>query len=77
MEVRVGEGDWQTARIVSAPSRGSWYRWELMSPLNHNPASSPYGYPADLAGATQPVRAEWNPLGYGNNSIQRVSIQVV
>ena len=31
----------------------------------------------DLAGRTQPERAEWNRLGYGNNAIQQVSIRVV
>ena len=31
----------------------------------------------DLAGRTQPERAEWNRLGYGNNAIQKVPIRVV
>jgi len=31
----------------------------------------------DQAGQTQPERAEWNILGYGNNSIQRVPIRAV
>src|SRR5262249_20007366 len=30
----------------------------------------------DLAGRTQPERAEWNRLGYGNNAIQQVPIRV-
>jgi hypothetical protein len=30
----------------------------------------------DLAGRTQPERAEWNRLGYGNNAIQEVPIRV-
>ena len=28
------------------------------------------------AGRTQPERAEWNRLGYGNNAIQEVSVEV-
>ena len=31
----------------------------------------------DRAGHTQPERAEWNRLGYGNNAMQRVPIRVV
>ena len=31
----------------------------------------------DLAGRCQPEVAEWNRVGYGNNSIQQVPIQVV
>jgi hypothetical protein len=30
----------------------------------------------DLAGRTQPERAEWNRMGYGNNAIQEVPIHV-
>ena len=31
----------------------------------------------DIAGQTQPERAEWSRLGYGNNSIHSVTVQVV
>jgi hypothetical protein len=31
----------------------------------------------DLAGRTQPEHAEWNRLGYGNNAIQEVTLQVL
>jgi hypothetical protein len=31
----------------------------------------------DKAGRVQPEKAEWNRLGYGNNSIQEVAIRVV
>jgi hypothetical protein len=31
----------------------------------------------DRAGRVQPEHAEWNRLGYGNNSIQEVAIRVV
>jgi hypothetical protein len=31
----------------------------------------------DCAGRVQPEHAEWNRLGYGNNSIQDVAIRVV
>jgi hypothetical protein len=31
----------------------------------------------DIAGRTQPERAEWNRLGYGNNSIHSVTVHVI
>jgi len=77
VEVRVGEGDWQAARIGSAPVRGSWCRWELITHLDQPGVVTISARASDLAGATQPERAEWNRLGYGNNSIQRVSIRVI
>ena len=30
----------------------------------------------DLAGRTQPERAEWNRLGYGNNAIHEIKVRV-
>ena len=30
----------------------------------------------DLAGRTQPEAPEWNRFGYGNNSIQTITLQV-
>ena len=77
VEVGVGEGDWQAARVVSEPSRGAWRQWELITHLGQPGLVTIRARATDLAGDTQPDRAEWNRLGYGNNSIQRVSIQVV
>jgi len=77
VEVRVGEGDWQAARIVSELSRGAWCRWELITHLDQPGLITIRARATDLAGDTQPNRAEWNRLGYGNNSIQTVPIQVV
>jgi hypothetical protein len=31
----------------------------------------------DLAGRTQPEFAEWNRLGYGNNSVHQISVPVI
>jgi DMSO/TMAO reductase YedYZ molybdopterin-dependent catalytic subunit len=77
VEVRVGEGDWQAARIVNEPSRGSWCLWELITHLDQPGLVTIRARATDLTGDTQPDQAEWNRLGYGNNSIQRVPIQVV
>jgi len=76
VEVRVGEGDWQAARIVSELSRGAWCRWELTTHLDQPGLIIISARATDLAGDTQPDQAEWNRLGYGNNSIQTVPIQV-
>jgi DMSO/TMAO reductase YedYZ molybdopterin-dependent catalytic subunit len=77
VEVGVGEGDWQAARVVSEPSRGAWRQWELITHLGQPGLVTIRARATDLAGDTQPDRAEWNRLGYGNNSVQRVSIRVV
>jgi len=59
VEVGVGKGDWQAARIGSAPVRGSWCRWELITHLDQPGVGTVSARASDLAGATQPERAEW------------------
>ncbi len=77
VEVSVGEGGWREARLVGAPQRGSWRWWELITRFDEPGVFSVRARATDVAGHTQPDRAEWNRLGYGNNSIQRVRIRVV
>jgi DMSO/TMAO reductase YedYZ molybdopterin-dependent catalytic subunit len=77
VEVSVGEGDWQEARLEGDSRQGSWRRWELITHLDQPGASSMRARATDEAGNIQPERAEWNNLGYGNNSIQRVPICAV
>ena len=77
VEVSVGERGWREARLVGEPQRGSWRWWEWITRLDEPGVFSVRARATDVAGHTQPDRAEWNRLGYGNNSIQRVSIRVV
>jgi hypothetical protein len=69
VEVSVGEGDWQEARLEGESQRGSWRKCELITRLDQAGASDMRARATDQAGNTQPERAEWNNLGYGNNSI--------
>ena len=77
VEVAVGDGGWQAVRLVGDRSRHSWQWWELITTVQDPGPLSLRARATDLAGRTQPDAAEWNRLGYGNNSIQRVPIQIV
>lgn len=77
VEVSVGNGGWLEARLLGEPRRGSWRWWELIARLDEPGILCVRARATDAAGHTQPDRAEWNRLGYGNNSIQRVQIRVV
>ena len=77
VEVSVGEGGWKEARLVGDQQRGSWRWWELITRFDQPGVFILRARATDMAGHTQPDRAEWNRLGYGNNSIQRAPIQVV
>jgi len=76
VEVSVNGGDWQEARLVSERNRSSWQWWELITHVGMPNDLVLRARATDLAGRTQPERAEWNRLGYGNNAIQEVPIRV-
>ena len=76
IDVSVNGGDWQEARLVSDRNRYSWQWWELLTRVERSGDLRLRARATDLAGRTQPDRAEWNRLGYGNNSIQEVPIRV-
>jgi DMSO/TMAO reductase YedYZ molybdopterin-dependent catalytic subunit len=76
VEVRVGGGAWQEARLLGAPSTHNWQPWELMSSAQGPGATTIEARATDLAGRTQPQQPEWNRLGYGSNAIQEVPIYV-
>jgi DMSO/TMAO reductase YedYZ molybdopterin-dependent catalytic subunit len=75
VEVNTG-GAWHRATLIGAPSRQAWQRWELVTRIDASGPATLRARAMDAAGRIQPDRAEWNRLGYGNNSIQEVAIRV-
>ena len=76
VEVSVGNGPWQPARLVGDRHRSSWQWWELLIRLDEAGPATVRARATDLAGRTQPEQPEWNRLGYGGNAIQTVAIQL-
>ncbi len=77
VEVRVNDGDWREARLVGERKRHSWQWWELIARFDEPGEVTLRARATDLAGRTQPERAEWNKLGYGNNGIHEVTARIV
>ncbi len=77
VEVSVGGRDWQEARLLSERKRHSWQWWELIARVGDSGDLAIRARAHDLSGRSQPDRAEWNRLGYGNNGIHEVPIRVV
>lgn len=76
VEVSVGGGPWQPARLIGDRPRHSWQWWELPTRIHDPGPTTLRARATDLAGRTQPGRPEWNRLGYGANAIQVEPLQL-
>lgn len=76
VEVQVDGGQWQDARLIGERKRHSWQWWELILRLDKPGAHIIRARATDMASRAQPEVPEWNRLGYGNNAIQSVGIEV-
>jgi hypothetical protein len=76
VEVSIAEGPWQTASLIGERRRHSWQWWELATRIGSPGQTTLRARATDLAGRTQPERADWNRLGYGGNAIQVVRLLV-
>lgn len=76
VEISMNGGSWQQARLASAPAPFAWQRWELITRVEAPGTITVRARATDQSGNTQPDRAEWNPLGYGNNTIQEVAVRI-
>jgi DMSO/TMAO reductase YedYZ molybdopterin-dependent catalytic subunit len=76
VEIRIDDGPWQEARLLGERKRHSWHGWELITRLEHTGSVVISARATDTATRTQPASQEWNRLGYGNNAIQQLRIDV-
>ncbi|HXY73296.1 MAG TPA: molybdopterin-binding oxidoreductase, partial [Actinomycetota bacterium] len=77
VEIRVAGGPWRKVdQLIPADEPNGLSRWRAalhLAPGRHRIEVRAY----DGAGAYQPERAEWNPLGYANNSSHDIRIRTV
>ncbi len=71
-----GDGPWQPAQLVGSAPPHAWQPWTFALP-DLRPGRYVFRARAtDAAGHVQPDQARWNRLGYANNSIQPVIVDV-
>ncbi len=76
VEVAVGgDGVWQAARLEDEARPHTWRRWEYEWQPRYAGRHVIRVRAMDAQGNIQPDRAEWNVLGYCNNSIQQVVLE--
>ncbi|HSS61537.1 MAG TPA: sulfite oxidase [Candidatus Limnocylindrales bacterium] len=74
VEVSVEGGAWRPARLT-APKHFAWQSWRHTVRIRSGQTMTLRSCATDASGETQPEHAEWNALGYGNNSIQTVTVR--
>jgi len=78
-EVRVSTGSdepWQTARLTGPALPHAWRQWEYDWDASRAGRHALRSMATDEHGNVQPDPARWNRLGYCNNSVQTVSVEV-
>jgi DMSO/TMAO reductase YedYZ molybdopterin-dependent catalytic subunit len=77
VEVSIGTGPWQNARLIGQRHRHSWQWWELLTRIDSPGQTTLRARATDLAGRTQPDRPQWNRLGYGGNAVHNIPLLVL
>lgn len=71
-----GGGSWQEAELVGPEQPNSWRLWQLVTPPLRQGRYRLMARAVDAVGETQPLKAEWNEKGYGNNQMPLVRFTV-
>jgi DMSO/TMAO reductase YedYZ molybdopterin-dependent catalytic subunit len=72
-----GAAAWAAARLEPGASPHAWTRWEAEVRLDAPGRYVLRSRARDAAGAEQPEVPPWNRLGYGNNAVRAVVVDVV
>ena len=71
-----GEGEWLPAELDPPQGPYQWQNWSFEWSATGRGRQSLRARATDAAGDTQPEVPPWNRLGYGNNAIEVVSVDV-
>ncbi|HVC33117.1 MAG TPA: sulfite oxidase [Chloroflexota bacterium] len=77
VELSVDGGQtWRSVDLESGSSRYSWQRWHATWTASRPGTHTLKVRATDVKGRTQPDAARWNLLGYANNGVQSVTVEV-
>lgn len=76
VHVSVNQGDWLQATLAGLPDRYAWRSWQLETRIAEPGTVTIRSRATDIDREAQPEQADWNRLGYGNNSMQTVTVNV-
>ncbi|MDE0033782.1 MAG: sulfite oxidase [Deltaproteobacteria bacterium] len=67
---------WQKAALARPANRHAWRRWWAMLEFPRKGYYEVWARATDDTGTSQPFAIAWNPKGYLNNSMHRISVRV-
>ena len=77
VEVSVdGGGTWSPASLIGPHEPFSWRQWQFIWKLGQPGDYTIMARASDSDGRQQPMNAQWNVLGYGNNGVHEHGITV-
>ena len=77
VEVSADDGTtWHTAEFIGPHERYAWRRWEHIWRVSETGEYSILARATDKNGQVQPMTANWNVLGYGNNGSREHAITI-
>lgn len=76
VEVSINGAAWARAELLEPVERWAWVRWRYVWDAPDFGEATLRSRAIDAAGNVQPETVPWNRYGYGNNSIQSVTVQV-
>ena len=71
-----GEGDWHAANVEAPKGPYQWQDWSLEWEANNIGRHTLRARATDAAGHVQPDVPPWNRLGYGNNAIEVIYVDI-
>ena len=71
-----GEGEWHAARLDPPSGPYHWQDWSFLWEANDAGRHTLRARATDAAGNVQPEVPPWNRLGYGNNAIEVIYVDV-
>src|SRR4051812_34258204 len=71
-----GEGDWHSAQVQAASGPYQWQDWSFDWDATQVGRHTLRARATDAAGNVQPEVPPWNRLGYGNNAIEVIYVDV-
>jgi DMSO/TMAO reductase YedYZ molybdopterin-dependent catalytic subunit len=77
VEVSVDGGqNWQRAEFIGPCEPYAWRQWQYLWKADTKGRHTIMARAADSDGSLQPMDAEWNVLGYGNNGVREHAVTV-